>query len=71
MHPIVIDQLATDHRTQLLAEAAARRRQEAYASRTRRPARWRTVPARVLVGLARRLDPGSVGRPAPCEPARA
>lgn len=62
MHPIVINQMAADHRTRLLAEAAVRRQQRASAERTRRTPRWRSVPARLLVGAARRLDPGTLRR---------
>lgn len=68
MHPIVIDQLASDHRTRLLAEAEVRRRQRAHGERARRPRRvpaWRTVPASLLVRAARRLDPCALGRTAP------
>lgn len=66
MHPILIDQLAADHRTRLLAEAAVRRQQRAFAERVRRTPRWRAVPARLLVGAARRLDPGTLRRVDPC-----
>lgn len=63
MHPIVMDQLAADHRTRLLAEAESRRRLRAFVERTRRPSWWRTVPARALVALARRLDPAALRGP--------
>ncbi len=64
MPPVVIDLIAADPRTRLLAEAEVRRRQQARATRLRHAPAWRSRPARLLVTLARRLDPGVDARPA-------